>query len=104
MRSIAGAALPERVSGLKVTERFFDLWGVPPALGRTLEQTDFATTNHVVVLGHAVWQRLFNRDPRVAGALVRIDGESYTVIARHAGQLPDHRQGGDLDPLDDDRG
>src|SRR6185295_11519890 len=78
--SVAGAALPERVSGLKVTERFFDLWGVPPALGRTLQQNDFAAANQVVVLGHAVWKRLFNGDPRVAGTLVRIDGESYTVV------------------------
>ena len=82
--SIAGTALPERVAGLKVTERFFDLWAVPPALGRVLQPKDFATATHVVVLGHALWRRLFNSDARVAGALVRIDGEAYTV----AGVMP----------------
>src|SRR5262245_31760501 len=77
--SIAGARMPERVAGLKVTERFFDLWGVSPVVGRVLQPNDFATANHVAVLGHAVWQRLFNSDPRVVGTLVRIDGEAYTI-------------------------
>ena len=78
--SVAGAGPPERVSGTKVTERFFDLWGVPPTLGRILQRNDFAAGGHVVVLGHALWARHFNGDVHALGALVRIDAEAYTVV------------------------
>ena len=78
--SLAGAGLPERVAGTKVTERFFDLWGVPPAVGRVLQRGDFAVRDPVVVLGDALWSRQFGRDPNVIGSLVHIDGEPYTVV------------------------
>jgi len=78
--SLAGAGMPERVAGTKVTERFFDLWGVPPAIGRVLQPDDFALRSRVVVLGHAIWARRFGGDRRVVGAPVRIDGEPYTVV------------------------
>src|SRR2546425_1361611 len=78
--SVAGAGPPERVSGTKVTERFFDLWGVPPTLGRILQRNDFAAGGRVVVLGHALWARHFNGDVHALGALLGIDGEAYTVV------------------------
>jgi predicted permease len=78
--SVSGAGLPERVPGTRVTERFFDLWGVPPSVGRILQPSDFAGRRRVVVLGHALWARHFGGDPKVIGALIHIDGEAYTVI------------------------
>ena len=78
--SVAGAGAPERVSGTKVTQQFFDLWGVPPALGRVLQRNDFAAGGRVVVLGRALWARHFNGDVHALGALLRIDGEAYTVV------------------------
>jgi predicted permease len=78
--SVSGAGTPERVAGTKVTDRFFQLWGVPPALGRVLASSDFAAQGRVVVLGHAIWQRQFGGDPHVIGAPVRIDGDAYTVV------------------------
>src|SRR5262245_25232446 len=82
--SVAAAALPERVAGAKVTERFFDLWGMPPVLGRLLQPSDFATRTQVAVLGHGGWQKLFAGDRRAIGSVVQIDGEAYTV----AGVMP----------------
>src|SRR5262249_7147086 len=78
--SLAGAGTPVRISGTKVTERFFELWAVPPALGRVLQASDFAARDRVAVLGHALWQRQFAGDPHVIGMSVRIDGGAYTVI------------------------
>src|SRR5437899_9984713 len=40
--SVSGAGLPQRAAGAKVTERFFELWGVRPVLGRVLQASDFA--------------------------------------------------------------
>src|SRR5205823_5972306 len=62
------------------SERFFDAWGVLPAVGRVLQASDFAAHRSVVVLGHALWTRQFGGDPRIVGALVHIDGEAYTVV------------------------
>jgi predicted permease len=78
--SLTGAGLPERVTGAKVTERFFDLWGVSPAAGRVLQPSDFAAHRRVVVLAHALWGRQFGGDAGVIGALVHIDDEAYTVV------------------------
>ena len=82
--SVAGAGLPERVSGAKVTERFFNLWGVPPALGRALQANDFASDARVAVIGHGLWMRHFSAGSGAIGALLRIDGGAYTV----AGVMP----------------
>ncbi len=71
--SLSSVGLPERVIGTKVTERFFDVWGVPPAVGRVLQLNDFAAQRRVAVLGHALWRRQFDGDPHVVGALVHID-------------------------------
>jgi putative ABC transport system permease protein len=78
--SVAGAGRPERVAGTKVTGRFFDLWGVPPSVGRGLQADDFTERRRVVVLGDALWTRQFGADPRLIGASIQIDAETYTVI------------------------
>jgi putative ABC transport system permease protein len=78
--SITGTGLPERAAGAKVTERFFDLWGVPPAVGRVLQRGDFADAHRVVVLGHSLWARQFHNDISVIGVPIHIDGEPYTVV------------------------
>ncbi len=90
--SVTGTGLPERADGAKVTERFFDLWGVPPAVGRILQPTDFAGGHRVVVLGDALWARQFGRDPNVIGVPVRIDGEPYMVVGVMPAKLSDRRQ------------
>jgi putative ABC transport system permease protein len=56
-----------RVSGTKVTERFFQVWGVTPVLGRALQPSDFAAQERVVVLGHALWAEYFAGDARIIG-------------------------------------
>ena len=78
--SVAGAGQPERVAGTKVTERFFDLWGVPPTLGRPLQPNDFASGVGVAVVGHALWRRHFSAGAGAIGARLRIDGDAYTVV------------------------
>jgi len=78
--SLSNVGPPERVTGTKVTDGFFDVWGVPPILGRALQPSDFASQQRVVVLGHALWARHFGSDRRVIGTPIHIDGEAYTVV------------------------
>jgi putative ABC transport system permease protein len=78
--SIAGRGLPQRIEGSEVTERFFDLLGVPAALGRVLQTTDFHRRERVAVIGNQLWTSQFSADPHVIGNQVKIDGEPFTVV------------------------
>src|SRR5918998_445804 len=74
--------LPELLSGVRVSEDFFPLLGVAPALGRALAPEEFVTSGaRPVVLSHRLWQRRFGGDPGVVGRqLTLVGGGSATVI------------------------
>jgi predicted permease len=79
--NLSGDGLPERVSGARVTQPFFEVFGLPPALGRAfVPEEDVPGGARVVVLGHGLWQRRFGGRPDVLGRSVTLNGESYTVI------------------------
>ena len=86
----AGARM---VSASFVTERFFEVVGARPVLGR-----GFATSEHrlgaepVVVLTDAFWRSRLGADPNVLGARVRAGDRDATVV----GVLPRGFRGLDL--------
>ena len=63
-----------------VTGEYFDVYGVPALLGRTIgpEDDQFGGPK-VVVLGYGVWQRRFGGED-VLGQEVVLGGESHTVV------------------------
>lgn len=65
-----------------VSGNYFDMLGVPPALGRTLVPEDAAApgSNAVVVLSHAAWKRNFGGDSSVIGATVPIGDVPFTIV------------------------
>jgi putative ABC transport system permease protein len=72
---------PERVSCASVTRNFFNIIGVPPQIGRTFsEQEDKVGASPVVVISDRLWQRAFNRDPKILGQAITLHDQSYTVI------------------------
>ena len=70
------------VNGYAVTGNYFDLLGVQPEVGRFIHEADEHGPNSApyVVLSNNLWRSLFNADPSVVGATVRIDRDPYTVI------------------------
>ena len=79
--SLTGRESPEQILGLRLSEDMFPLLGVSPMRGRTFDQSDFAPgKEHVLVLGHALWQRSFGGSDSAIGQRVLLDGASYTVI------------------------
>ena len=71
----------ESVSGLRMGDGLFQLLGVSPVLGRTLQAEDFEPgKDHVLVLSHKLWQRAFGGDPGVVGRQVALSGESYSIV------------------------
>src|SRR5437867_2330655 len=79
--NLTGVGEPEQIQGSRVSDSFFPLLGVQPALGRTfLPEEEQAGRNHVVILNHGLWQRRFGGDPEIIGKALTFDGENYTVV------------------------
>jgi putative ABC transport system permease protein len=63
----------ESMEGMSVTRDYFRVVGLQPALGRIfLESEAGPVAAPVIILGHDVWQRKFNSDPRIVGKTIRI--------------------------------
>jgi predicted permease len=72
---------PKRYTGAYVTDEFFKILGVAPAMGR-----DFAASDNqpgaekVTLISHKLWQRDFGGTRDVLGKTIRINGKPATVI------------------------
>ena len=83
--TIVTSGNPEEISGLRMGDGLFELLGVEPFLGRTLQSEDFKPgKDHVVILSHKLWKRAFGGDAAVVGQPLTLNGESYVV----AGVMP----------------
>ena len=79
--NLAGGADPERVRGLQVSEGFFRVLGIDPAMGRGfLEEEDRPGAAPVVVVSDALWRSYFGGDPNLIGKEVQVNGRSRTVV------------------------
>jgi predicted permease len=83
---LSGKGEPERVSGVPVSENFFDVLGVRPKLGRVFNAQESAWNGpKAVMLDYTLWERRFNSDPNVVGTSLTINDRPHTVI----GVLPE---------------
>ncbi len=66
-----------------VTDNFFTMLGVQPAIGRTIlpSDGDKDNANPVIVLGYSFWQKRFGGDPGLLGKSVLVDGHPVTSSA-----------------------
>ncbi len=79
--NITGDGEPERVSAYGVTENFFPLLGVQPALGRVFTtEDDRPEASPVVILSHGLWQRRYGGEPSILNRDILLNGQSFTVI------------------------
>ena len=85
--NLTGEGEPQRLIGVKATAHYFDVYGIKAVLGRTfVPEEDAPGKDHVVVLSHAFWQRVFGGEGSVIGRAIQLSGEPYTVI----GVAPPH--------------
>jgi len=68
------------VTGLEVSENYFDVLGISMARGRGFLPEDITAGGKVAVIGYQLWQDRFGSDPGVLGRTLRIDGTPFTVI------------------------
>jgi putative ABC transport system permease protein len=80
--SVASRGQTERADADLVSGNYFDVLGVQPWIGRTLQPADSATDggNPVVMLGYGYWQKRFGSDPRILNESVLINDRPMTVV------------------------
>jgi putative ABC transport system permease protein len=98
----AGGATEQFLGGW-VTPDTFEFLGVKPLMGRQVTDDDGKPGSPpVLVISHALWTRRFNRDPKVLGTVLTLNGTPRTLIAI----MPPRFRFGDCDlwmPLELDR-
>lgn len=79
--TFVGGDYPERVTGARVSQRFFHVLGVAPALGRSFDENELRTGGpNVIVLSDAVWTRRFGRRGTIVGERIAMDDGAYEVV------------------------
>ncbi|HTP36561.1 MAG TPA: ABC transporter permease [Candidatus Acidoferrales bacterium] len=79
--NLIGAGEPERLSGYRVAQNFFDLLGVRPMLGRNFEDEECKWNGRpAAILTYGLWQRRFGGDPNVIGRAITLNDQSTTIV------------------------
>jgi predicted permease len=79
--NLVGDGEPVKVYALGVTEGFFPLLGVGPALGRVLTpEDDRPDANKVAVISYALWHSRYGGDASIIGREILLNDEKYTVV------------------------
>src|SRR5215470_1954470 len=78
--SLTGDQAPEQALGGGVTSNFFDVLGVQPIVGRIWTREEDAAQAKAVVISYGLWQRRFGGDPKIAGRMILMNGQSTIVL------------------------
>lgn len=72
----------ERVNAMRVSADYFPMIGVAPAIGRafTAAEDRPGAARRVVILSDDLWRRRFRADPAIAGRVIDLSGEAFTVV------------------------
>lgn len=75
----------ENLNGLRVSNDFFNVLGMQPALGRAFTAGEDHAGNQVMILSHKAWLAHFGGNPDIVGQTVSVDSQPVTVV----GVLPE---------------
>ena len=77
---VSGRGVADMVWGEMVTENFFSVLDMQPAIGRFFTAHDGPRgANAVAVLSYAAWRDRFGGDPNVVGRTIRVNGTEFIV-------------------------
>ncbi len=88
--SVLGGTEPTRATMVEVSDGYFDVLGVAPAVGRTFVPEELVPGGRpAVVVSHGFWERHLGARPDPANASLTFGGSSYAVV----GVLPPRLDG-----------
>ena len=72
----------DRVYGMVVSGNYFSVLGVTPVRGRVFLPSEESVTEPapVAVISHRLWRQRFGANPRIVGAVVRLNNQPVTVV------------------------
>jgi len=80
---LTGTGEPERITGVPVSENFFTLLGVEPAIGRSFTKEECHgrySAPPAMLLSYNFWRTRFTADPNLVGRTLTLNGQPVTVI------------------------
>jgi putative ABC transport system permease protein len=81
VRNLTGGSEPEALMSEEVTDNYFSVLGIAPALGRTFTAEEVVPNGRrAVVLSDAVWRRRFGGDAAILGRSILVDGQPHVVV------------------------
>jgi putative ABC transport system permease protein len=79
--SETSGALPEKLTEAFVTQRFLQVWGVSPALGRDFSpEEEHLGGPNAVLISDRLWRNRFAASPDVLGKMLRFGQRSLSII------------------------
>jgi len=91
MFAVSGGSEPVRMSGLYVTQGYFEMLGAQPQAGRMIGAAeDQFGSEAVVVISDRLWRDRYDADPAVVGQSINVDSVPRTIIGVAP---PDFREG-----------
>ena len=82
-RELTGAGEPERLTSVPVTQNFFPLLGVEPAIGRSFTREECQgkySAPPAMLLSYSFWRRRFRSDPNVVGQKLTLNNQPVMVV------------------------
>ena len=79
--NLADGGVVRRETGAWVSGGYFNVLGVPPAVGRVFSPSDDVRgCPAVAVLGHRFWQREYGGDEAVVGRTISLNGNPFEIV------------------------
>ncbi len=82
-KELTGTGEPERLTAVPITQNFFTLLGVEPAIGRSFtaeESQGKYSAPPAVMLSYNFWHRRFASDPNIVGNKLTLNGQPVMVV------------------------
>ena len=77
---LTGGSRPERVVRMPVSSEFFQVLGIPPAMGRGFSLDEERLGVPLAVISHGLWQRHFAGTDDVLSRTITLDGVVHDVV------------------------
>ena len=78
---LSGVGEPERLSGVPVSDNFFQVLGVQPQVGRLFSAEETLWNGpRAVLLSDGLWRRRFAANPAIVGTSLTLNDEPHTVV------------------------
>jgi putative ABC transport system permease protein len=75
-----GANEPTQAAAAVVGGSLMRILGVPPQLGRIIDESDVRDGRQVIVLGDALWRNRFGADPSIIGRTISLNDKTVEVV------------------------